>query len=162
MVVKIPCRGNMGHVGRGKTMRFGRFEKWLLVNCFTKTIQGKVPEDWRRPRGHRRAEAGDGFHDKYLFKSEVLLNYFPGLKLSTKQSAFDHVIEKFETTKEYARALVTYRRTANQLEAKGMIEEFEGVNSPRWTGIVLTEAGIEKAIEFEISSPLKKAPGEEE
>ena len=143
-------------------MRLGKFEKWILINCFRKTAQGNVPEGWRRPRGHRRAEAADGFHDKYLFKSEVLLNYFPSLKLSAKQSAFDDVIEKFQTTKEYAKALVTYRRTANQLEAKGMIEEFEGMNSPCWTGIVLTEAGIEKAIELELSSPLKKAPGGED
>lgn len=161
LVVQIPSRANTGHLDREKIMRFGRFEKWILVNCFTKTIQGEVPEGWRRPRGHRRREAPDGFHDKYLFKSEVLLNYFPGLKLSEKQSAFDDVIEKFQTTKEYGRALATYRRAANQLEAKGMIQEFQGVDSPRWTGIVLTDAGIQKAIELAISCRLKKTPGVE-
>ena len=92
----------------------------------------------------------------------MLLNHFPGLRLSAKQSAFDDVIEKFQTTKEYAKALVTYRRAANQLEIKGLIKEFQGRNSPRWTGIVLTEAGIEKAIELEVLSPLKKTPGTEE
>lgn len=143
-------------------MRLGKFEKWLLISCFQKTIQRSVPEGWRRPRGHRRREAVDCFHDKYLFKSEVLLNYFPGLMLSAKQSTFDDVIEKFQTTKEYAKSLVTYRRAANQLEAKGMIKEFQGVNSPRWTGLILTETGIEKAIELEVSSPLKKTPGVEE
>ncbi len=143
-------------------MRLGKFEKWILISCFQKTIQRDLPEDWRRPRDHRRAEAADGFHDKYLFKSEVLLNHFPGLRLSAKQSAFDDVIEKFQTTKEYAKALVTYRRAANQLEAKGLINEFKGVNSPAWTGIVLTEVGIEKAIELVVSSLLKKTPGVEE
>lgn len=131
-------------------MRLGKFEKWILISCFKKTIQRDLPEDWRHPRGRRRSEATDGFHDKYLFKSEVLLNYFPGLKLSEKQSLSDDVIEKFETTKDYRKALVTYRRAANQLDGKGLIEESRGEDSPRWTGIQLTEAGIDKAIELEL------------
>jgi hypothetical protein len=131
-------------------VRLGRFEKWILIACYKKTIQRDLPSDWRRPRGHRRVEAADGFHDKYLFKSEILLNYFPALMLSQKQSYSDDVIEKFQTDKKYRKALVTYRRTINQLEAKGFISEFVGDDSPRWTGIQLTEAGMEKAIELEL------------
>ena len=131
-------------------MRLGKFEKWILIACYKKTIQDDLPADWRRPRGHRRMETADGFHDKYLFKSEVLLNYFPALRLSEKQSFHDDVIEKFRTDKEYRKALVTYRRTADQLESKGFIREFVGDDSPRWTGIQLTEAGILKAIELDL------------
>jgi len=132
-------------------MRLGKFEKWILIACFKKTIQHDLPDDWRRPRGHRRIEATDGFHDKYLFKSEILLNYFPALRLSQKQSLFDDVVEKFQTDNLYRKALVTYRRTADQLGAKGLIKEFVGDDSPSWTGIQLTEAGIWKAIELDLS-----------
>lgn len=131
-------------------MRLGRFEKWILSSCYKKTIHHDLPENWRRPRGHRLSQAGDGFHDKYLFKSEILLNFFPSLSLSERQSFLDDVIEKFKTTKAYRKALVTYRRTANQLEGKGLIKEFIGGDSPRWTGIQLTEDGIVKAIEFDL------------
>lgn len=139
----------LGH-NREVAMRLGEFERWILLSCYKKTIQHDLPEDWRRPRGHRRIEAADGFHDEYLFKSEILLNWFGGLKLSEKQSFLDDVIEKFKTTKAYRKALVTYRRSVNQLEGKGLIREFVGGDSPRWTGIRLTEAGILKAIELDL------------
>lgn len=130
-------------------MRLGKFEKWILINCYRKTVKNDLPPDWRTPRGYPRGRPSD-WHDGYLFKSEVLLNYFHGLKISQKRSWFDDVIEKFVTTDEYRNALTIYRRTANSLWAKGLIKEYTskeytGQPGPHWTAIQLTDAGIEKA-----------------
>ena len=131
-----------------KVMRLGKFEKWILVNCYRKTILRELPEDWKTPREYPRKRPGE-FHAQYLFKSEVMLNYFSGLKPSATESFFPDVVEKFQSTKQYRSALAMYRNTANRLEAaKGYIREYTGQGGRYWTGIVLTEAGIEKAREL--------------
>ena len=53
------------------------------------------------------------------------------------------------------RAIESEKRPAaekivEELEGKGLIEESRGEDSPPWTGMQLTEAGIEKAIELEL------------
>jgi len=125
-------------------MRLGRFEKWLLIHCYKKTVENDLPPEWKYPKDYPVGKTSE-FHQGYLFKSEILLNYFPELKASGKFSWYRDVVEKFVTNADYKKALTLYRRTTNRLESKGFIKEYICDGGRYWTGIQLTEAGIEKA-----------------
>lgn len=124
-------------------MRLGKLEKWILIHCYLKTIEKEVLISWNKPRMFSEKIKGEK-EGKYLWKSEILLNYFPNLRLSAKIAA-SYTREKFEATKEYRQALVTLSRTFRQLEAKSLVNIWCVVGS---TGISLTHAGIEKATEL--------------
>ncbi len=146
-------------------MRLGKIEKWILMRCYSKTATRRLPPGWRLPRA---APVGDevrrlGYPEKvvqeriskyysdaywkYLFKAEILLNYFPHLPLSDKRSYSDWM-EKFAATSEYKKALVTLTRTFNQLCDKRLVKWMVGEYPPSWTGLSLTDRGTEKAKEL--------------
>lgn len=81
----------------GPRERIGKNERWILVHCYLKTVKRELPPEWQLPPGYCAddvpttepcplAEAGkwqlkvSDFWD-WLFKSEVLLNYF-GLEIA--------------------------------------------------------------------------------
>lgn len=90
-------------------------QSWILKSCYLKT-RDKTLVDWRRPRKIGRND----FYWQYLFKSDILLNYFKDLKLSKKRST-SVAKEKFETDKTYRKYLVTLGRSLKNLEEKGLI-----------------------------------------
>jgi len=124
--------------------RLGKIEKYILIHCYKKTISKVMPECWKFPRYWKNANSEFGY--KYLFKSEILLNYFD-LSLSRKDAFLD-VNEKFRDTPEYRKALATLTRTFKTLGIKEYIIWWKGVNLPSWQGITLTEKGIDKAKEL--------------
>lgn len=119
-------------------MRLGKFEKWLLIQCYRKTVLWDLPMGWRLPRG---APKRDNDYFSFLLKSEVLLNYYPELHLSEKVASCDWD-EKFKTTALYRKALVTVSRTWQQLLDKGLVEWHIETDLP-WSGLALTDAGME-------------------
>jgi len=100
-----------------------------------------MPADWKSPHVLK-----SDFDYKYLFKSEILLNYFD-LRLSYKL-AFCDVCQKFEDTPEYRKALSTLTRTFNTLTSKEYVVWWKGVNLPSWQGFTLADKGIKKAKEL--------------
>ena len=108
-----------------KKERIGKLEKWILEHLYLKTVKGEVPELWKYPRDYERHRKGGYLSysfDKYLFKSEILLNYFRKLRISKKSvHVWGDISEKFKSNKAYSTALSSYSRTVNRLEEKGYI-----------------------------------------
>ena len=78
--------------------RIGKLERWILIHAYLKIVKGDLPDDWKKTRGQKRGERlpenikqriTEALKDSpvYLYKSEILLNYFD-LKLSYKESFF--------------------------------------------------------------------------
>lgn len=116
--------------------RIGKLERWILIHTYLKTLLLKLPENWISPNGQGSDE---GFDVRGLFKSEILLNYFKALPLSSKYTPSSRHT-KFAVTKEYQRALVSISRSINSLQKKQFIEVFTGYFTI-WTGIELSNTG---------------------
>jgi len=175
------------------TFRIGKNERWILTHCYMKTVNKKLPANWLLPRGflipHKgksvsiedtiayvlyRRKLDDATKIKeannlglifwlYLYKSEILLNYF-GLPLSYYKSTSEyelknipeaeyfrgygvHVEDKgYPNSMEQERnfAFVTYSNTIKTLLNKDLIEVFKGSQSNS-DAIRLTDLGIDKA-----------------
>lgn len=120
--------------------RIGKFERWILTHCYLKTVKGELPPNWKYPRCYENTEVTKGV----LWKSEVLLNHFTELKLSQRK-ADDISREKFEDTREYRKALVSFARVINRLDKKGYILFWVDKHTKSLRAISLKEAGIKKA-----------------
>lgn len=127
-------------------MRIGKLERWILTHAYLKTAKHELPYGWKYPRGYKTEKENDRYFN-FLFKSEVLLNYFKDLRLSSKEAWAFGVREKFRTTKEYKGALASYSRTVGSMGKKDYIEVWIGVDGD-WTGIVLTDIGKRIAESF--------------
>lgn len=131
-------------------MRIGKFEKWILIRCYLKTVKRQLPEGWKMPRGFykRKQHETDFDYDwRLLFKSETLLNYFHNLQLSQKECYDSQRREKFANTREYRSALALTTRTLYKLVDKGLVSWREGQYAS-WSGRKLTDKGKEKALEL--------------
>jgi hypothetical protein len=118
--------------------------EWILVHAYLKTVVKKLPKNWKYPRGYKERESERD--NKYLYKGEVLLNYFSDLQLS-ERSAFDYRRESFKKSREYSRALTKFRRSVNLLIKKGYIENRQ-ISYAILTTIELTRLGTSKAKSF--------------
>jgi hypothetical protein len=143
--------------------RIGKFERWILLNTYLKTIEQKLPEKWDLPRW-----MDDYEHEtywKHLFKSEVLRNFFK-LEYSEKKLTdflkntpadyfkgcgywgdFARQVDSQRSEARRNRALATYSRTKNTLVKKGFIKTKPG-KGPNAEGIQLTAKGKKKAKKF--------------
>ena len=99
--------------------RTGRLERFILQFAYLKSI-GELPAWWKYPREYNRQRDRD-YLNEYLWKSEILLNYYRKLRLSKKRPAWGHISDKFRTTRGYRTALSSYSRTVSRLKDKGFI-----------------------------------------
>ncbi len=142
--------------------RIGKNERWVLIHCYLKTIEHKLPDDWKLPRTISKAT----MRFEFLYKSEILLNLFH-LEPFRHKMAYYYGEEYFKATGygiwkdgEYKgfteeqreegliveKARVNYSRIKRQLTNKGLIEVKRGtLNSD---GIRLTNKGKLKARQF--------------
>ena len=120
--------------------RLSKLRKWVLVNAYTKTILGELPKDWRQTRKEMSEGYGSGdWRRGYLFKSEILLNFF---NLSRSKQTPRNSDERILSNGAYRSALVTLSRSLWVLKDKGFIL-IEG--ETEWIGIKLTPKGKAKA-----------------
>ena len=70
--------------------RTGKFERWILLNTYLKTFERQLPEKWELPRWLDDTESETYW--KYLFKSEVLRNFF---KLEYSEKKIVRFLEKY-------------------------------------------------------------------
>ena len=139
--------------------RIGKLERWILFHAYMKTVKKELPGNWKISRagqferesfkrGLRHKENYDwSLFWKYLFKSEILLNYFD-LELSLKEPMhFNYQQEKFRVTNKYRSALASFTRITKQMKEKGLIETWYSNKGyyNYWVGIVLTGKGKEIA-----------------
>ena len=139
--------------------RIGKNERWVLIHCYLKTVERKLPDDWKLPRTISKATMSFEF----LYKSEILLNLF-NLEPFKHKTAYYYGEEYFEVTGyglwengnykgftaeqkkrglKAEKARVNYSRIKRQLINKGLIKVKRGsLNSD---GIRLTNKGKLKA-----------------
>ena len=111
--------------------RFSKLQKWILVTCYKKTIlldnsglvelRNKIKVYWQ-----------------YLFRTEIITSFFGYKNISQRYHCVDMLtgnVNKYQ---------VSITRSFKSLALSGYIKKFEGVYS-HWSGIQLTEKGIEKA-----------------
>ena len=126
-------------------MRISQLQKWILRQAFKKTIlldntDLEVIQNWK---GWRYEEdiPKDNWYWRYLFRDDILLNYF-NCKTDTNKSPYQR-LHHFKGDSNKAQA--TLSRSLKNMYDKELIELWYG-SGTRWQGIVLTELGKEKAI----------------
>jgi hypothetical protein len=151
-------------------IRIGKNERWVLIHCYLKTVKREVPDDWKLPRAYclpgspctlKDSEfiSYDDYFWKYLFKSEILLNYFD-LKYSRNRwrefpwqgeyfKGYGHHQKKdpwydWDELRKNIKAMVSYLRLSRTLTDKGLISVRRNFG-PNSDEIELTEAGKVKA-----------------
>ena len=148
--------------------RIGKLERWILIHAYKKTVLHEFPINWKVSKNwikyceihqtnirlSEKAKA-EGTHDwyegnirrhercvermeKFLTKTEVLINYFSLVSKHWSYMKWQDYEDTFPTTKEYRSALVSYSRTLRNMESKGLIKA-------EYQDIMLTESGKEKA-----------------
>jgi hypothetical protein len=141
--------------------RIGKLENWILIHCYLKTIKKELPNTWKKPRHYdyskeirirnlnssdesikKSAEFDLKTLESYLFKYDILLNYF-NLQLSYKEGFWSEYNEKFKDTREYRSALASLSRTLKNLVDKDLISWWYN-DFFRWKGYKLTDKGILK------------------
>lgn len=144
-------------------LRTGKFEQWILIHTYQKTIKRKLPKKWDLPRWLDSTD--DDTYWKHLYKSEVLRNFFK-LEYSEKkpftefistiadyfkgcgfEDDFSRWVDAQHSEARHNRALATYSRTKNRMVEKGLIRTKLGLG-PNAEGIALTIKGRKKAKEF--------------
>ena len=129
-------------------MRLGKFEKWIITMVYKKTIEkdslGIIPCDIQEAR----IENSKKWEFTYLFKSEILNNYFD-LEQSDKTTFCYNIRLKFKDTPQYRKALSQFSQTIRRLFEKGFIEIWNSKYSDGFrVGIKLTSEGVVKAKEI--------------
>ncbi|MFX0198039.1 MAG: hypothetical protein ACFFCW_18115 [Candidatus Hodarchaeota archaeon] len=124
-------------------MRLSQLQEWILTFAYRKIIKGHLPGSWRRTRAEIDEGGGPGdWRKSYLFKEEILLNYFG---LSRSKQIPRNSEERLESTNKHRAALVTLSRTLWSLKDRGLIE-MEWGTEREWTGIKLTDLGKQMAV----------------
>lgn len=140
-------------------------EKWLLTQCYLKTLKKVLPDTWKVPRwftwNYKPATLNkvDSLSDtfwKCLFKSEILMNYF-GLEVSHKQAShyrhppgaeyfYDDALLEDEgqeqhhrTESTFIKANLSIAKTIQSLREKGLVAVEKA--HPNASKITLTEKG---------------------
>lgn len=126
-------------------MRLSKLQKWILKQTFKKTIllENEDLEVLKEFTSYRYKEGinKDEWYWRYLFRAEILLNYF-NCATDNYKSTFSRLHHfKGDNNKEQA----TLSRSLKNMYDKGLIELWYGSHT-RWQGIILTELGKEKAI----------------
>jgi len=101
-------------------MRLSKLQKWILLNCYRKTLL-KDDTTIKESKFNKNSKT----YYNYLFRAEIYYSYFN--------------IKKYEKVPDKYRVICS--RTTNNLERKGMVQVYEGLCS-RWIGIKLTDKGI--------------------
>jgi hypothetical protein len=119
--------------------RLSKLQKWILIKCFKKTLLNDnsdltILQAW----SYRNSNWKDDKHYwKYLYRSEILLDFF---KCEPDRYKFaGQRNQHFKGTNN--KAQVTLTNSLSNLESKGLIQTIVGVYS-RWFGIILTEKGL--------------------
>ena len=128
-------------------MRLSKLQKWILVQTYKKTVlfdrsNLKLLSHWNANFRIKKIDNDKtDLYWKYLFRAEVLLNYFNCITDNEKYGfqRFHHF--KGRNNKEQ----VTLTRSLSNLHDKGLIKIWDGVHSS-WQGITITETGQEKAL----------------
>ena len=134
--------------------KLGKYEHWVVVYTYKKTIKRNLPDDWIYPRHHEKT--GPVFWH-YLFKSEIMLNCF-GLKFSRyrpetglygineyflKDGSLSEGYDEKEGEKN-RKAMVNFSRIKKSLSEKGLINAIQFQGSNAW-GFELTKKGKQTA-----------------
>jgi len=118
--------------------RLSKLQKWILINCYRKTIEkDNTKLTLLRGYSYRNSEL-DSLYWTYLFRTEILLDYFkckPDNEKWTNQKN-QHFIGRNNS------AQVSTTNTLKNLEKKGLVSWMSAVYSG-WQGITLTEKGRE-------------------
>lgn len=133
-----------------KTERLSRLQKWILIMAYRKTIlldnSGlTLLERWdyhSKSIYNQKQEFDEkqGLYWEYLFRSEVLLDYFQRETDKGKSGLGSLHRFKGKGNKEQ----VTLTNSLYNLKAKNLIKVFDG-EFVRWQGIQLTQKGIDVA-----------------
>lgn len=138
----------------------GRFERWILLHTYLKTIMHELPADWKMPAGYGAAQTrcGTSFEERlatqlgvwngHLMRAEILLNYF-GLATSDRRHSCEVAHQCFLRTPAYRTALAMLPRTLMGLQVKGHIRWVSTlpglVSGIQWDGCWLTPLGVSTA-----------------
>ena len=132
---------------KGEAMRISKLQKWILKQAYKKTIlydrsELELLSDWNMNFKIKEIDNDKTvLYWKYLFRAEVLLNYF-----NCETDKDKYTSTRFHHFKgDNNKAQVTLTRSLHNLSDKGLIELWYGEGFP-WQGIRLTEAGQEKAL----------------
>lgn len=124
--------------------RLSKLQKWVLLTTLQKTVaQDNTGLIVPRGLADRYKKGTTDFYFEYLFRAEILLNYFRLPVCLDKRCNWD--IERFKGNNNKAHATLT--RSLEKLEETKLIKIFEGKYS-RWTGIQLTDKGKEIALKL--------------
>ena len=140
--------------------RLSKFQKWVLIHAYLKTVKKELPPEWTPPQidqfsmNHSKKRLKE--FSQALFKTEILANYFKlnfvevtyfdwgGVKwpeFKYPWSSFFRSIGKDK--KPHDNAMVTCTRSFTNMATKGLI------NWGPWEDrITLTDAGRAKAKEL--------------
>jgi len=140
--------------------RLSKFQKWVLVHTYLKTVKKKLPSGWRPPQinqfsvKHRKKHLKE--FSQALFKTEILANYFKLNFVEVKYFEWGGVkwpefrypwSSFFRSTgkdkKPHNKAMVSCSRSFTNLTTKGLINW-----GPTEDRITLTEVGKAKAKEI--------------
>lgn len=124
--------------------RLSKLQKWILLRCYEKTINEDrsnltLLQSWNykysiKPEEHKDHE----IYWKYLFRAEILLDYFKCEPDKYKFCSNRHQHFKGKNNKEQ----VILTNSLSNLEKKGLINILVGTYF-RWFGITLTDKGKE-------------------
>jgi len=106
----------------------GRFQRWILVHTYLKTVKHELPEDWRTPDGYgaaeRRWKASPDWlavqldtWNNHLMRTEILLNYFD-LAKSNRHHPYQAAEQCFLQGPQYKTALAMLARTLMSLHGR--------------------------------------------
>lgn len=125
--------------------RLSKLQKHILIEAYKKLILKDGTNYLERHMGFLANKHELGW--KYLFKCEILKSYYGwtekryGSSLRMARFSKQKIGEK-----EYHKVMVTVTRTLKNLVEKGLVEVWYSAHFLfKWTGLTLTEAGIEKA-----------------
>lgn len=131
-------------------MRISKLQKWILQECFKKTIllDNENLEIIQNFRSYHYTEGNnevkkDSWYWKYLFRDDILLNYF-NCETNNNKTPFQR-LHHFKGNNNKAQATLT--RSLHNMRDKELIELWYG-RGTQWQGLVLTELGKEKAIKL--------------
>lgn len=119
--------------------RLSRLQKWILTQCYQKTILKDVSEF--KILDAYKFQKRNKHYFSYLFRAEILLNYW-----NCESNNDKFTLQRYHHFRGNSnKAQVSTTRSINTLEKNGLIIIREGLYI-RWQGIKLTEKGIEKSL----------------